>query len=163
MDLELRELQLMPNQKGLQMQETQRKEQCTVLNPELHSRSLLSRMTYPTDLQGLPLCRTKGSIRTYLSSATPSSKDVARGRNPKRQCTPTFSPSSPRHSEMTENVLMPHSSHSLPPLKVTTRNLKWQGEGLQQPERDSAPPALLYRIVMYLIFSDLLHRSPAFR
>ena len=65
-------------------------------NLELQSPSLLSRMTYPTDLQGLPLRQTKGSIRTYSSNVTHSSKDIERGRSPKRQYMPISSQT--RHS-----------------------------------------------------------------
>jgi hypothetical protein len=118
------------------------------MSEEPHSPRLLSRITHPRDLQGLPLRQTKGSIKTYYSSAMPSSRDTARGRNPKGPYIPTSNPCSSKLLGRIESDAMQLLSHSLPPSRVTTRNLKWQREGLLPTKRDSAPPALLFRMQM---------------
>ena len=123
---------------------------------EPQSPSLLSRMTYPRDLQGLPLRQTKGSIKMYSSSAMNSSRDIERGRNPKRPYMSTSSLNFSKHLGRTESGQTLPSNHSLPPSKIMTRNLKWQREGLPGQEHDSTPPALLYRIQM----NSTLEMSP---
>ena len=124
--------------KGLQMRAEE----------ERHTPNLLSRITCPTNLQGLPLQQAKGSIRTYSSNATISSKDTARGRSKRRPFMSTSSQSFSKLLERIESDPMQPSNLSLPPSKVTTLSSKWQQEGQQRPERDSAPPSLLYRMQM---------------
>src|ERR1700678_196864 len=55
------------------------------LSQGIQTPSLLSRMDSQFSLQGLPLRQTQGSITTFSSTVMPLSKDIARGRSPKRQ------------------------------------------------------------------------------
>jgi hypothetical protein len=110
--------------------------------------SLLSRMNSQVHLQELPLHQNLKSIKTYSSSATPSSKDIERGRSRKRLRTLRSSRSSHTPSEIIETERMQHSVHSLQPSRVTTSKLERQQKGEGRSTRNSAPPALLYRIQM---------------
>ena len=90
------------------------------MSPEHPSPSLLSRMTYLKDLQGMPLRQTRGSIRMYSYSAMPSSRSIVRGRCLKHLYMLTFNPNSSKHLATTGNGLTPRLGRSLPLLRAMT-------------------------------------------
>ena len=111
---------------------------------------LLDRMNSPPLLQELPLDQAHGVIRTYSSTVIPSSKDIVRGRSPKRRHMSTSSLNSSELSEMTGPDLMQPSDLSSRLSKATTLKSKQpRKEGVPlRSKRCSAPPALLYRFQM---------------
>ena len=127
--------------------------QLTLLNRMSHrvrTPRLLDRMNSPPLLQELPLDQAHGVIRTYSSTVIPSSKDIVRGRSPKRRHMSTSSLNSSELSEMTGPDLMQPSDLSSRLSKATTLKSKQpRKEGVPlRSKRCSAPPALLYRFQM---------------
>ena len=117
--------------------------------PPVHQQpNLLTRMSSPDSLQGLSLSQIQGSIKTFSSTATPSLKDIERGRSPKRPSTLRSSLSLPKHSLTTGRDLMRHLDRSSQLLRATIRKLELRRAKEKRSTRCSAPPALLYRIQM---------------
>ena len=120
------------------------------ISQRVQTPRLLDRMSSPDSLQGLPLKQAQEGIKMYSSSATPSLKDIERGRSPKHQYMSTSNLNSPKPLEMTEPGPMQPSGLSSRLSKVTTLRSKRHREEEASPHSThcSAPPALLYRFQM---------------
>jgi len=108
--------------------------------------SLLDRMSSPDSLQRLPL--RPEAIKKYSLIATPSSKDIERGRSQKRQYMPISSRSLPRPLVMTGEGLTQPSDPLSPRLRATTPRLELQtkrglgGVSTLNSRQRSASPSL---------------------